>query len=70
MAIFSARKNRDPIEPEPCVRCRARPGTSWLDFTPGAEPTGAKENPFGTGARRAWLCSRCRDDVQRGAAEN
>ena len=70
MVIFSQRKSHGPVEPEPCVRCRARPGTSWLDFTVSADATGADGNPFGGGARRAWLCSRCRDEVQRDADTN
>jgi hypothetical protein len=70
MAIFSERKNRGPVEPEPCVRCRARPGTSWMDFTTSAETTVADANPFGGGTGRAWLCNQCRDDVRREAPGN
>jgi hypothetical protein len=65
MAIFSERKDRSPIEPEMCARCRARPGTSWLDFLVSGE-----SDPPAAGARRAWLCNPCREAIQHNAGGN
>ena len=65
MAIYTERKDVGPVEPEPCVRCRARPGTSWLDFLVNADA-----GPDEAGPRRAWLCAACRDAIQREAGGN
>jgi hypothetical protein len=48
-----------------CARCRARPGTSWLDFLVSGE-----SDPPAAGARRAWLCNPCREAIQHNAGGN
>jgi hypothetical protein len=65
MAIFSERKDRGPMKPDVCASCRARPGTSWLDFLVGTE-----SDRLAAGARRACLCNACREAIQRNAGGN
>ena len=65
MTIFSQPKGSGPVKPEPCTRCRARMGTSWLDYMVRGDAESKQAAP-----RREWLCAACRDIVQRGAEQN
>ena len=68
MAWFSKPKRSvrsEPVTPALCARCGERPGTVLMHFV-----TGADERPLEPGARMAWLCDVCRNEVGRDAADN
>lgn len=62
MTLFSEPKHQ-PIVPDRCDRCRARPAATPLFLVR------ASDAPAG-GASILWLCDACRAIAQRGAMEN